>query len=142
MRGKTILARPLKPFNHYVFPLHDLIISPHVKHPPKNFPKQFCAPMQSFFMKTFSLYFVGRDAEETLCFIFKSFPISKISSLTFVVQTMTFQAKLPSLNCKIVQLKKLNLVINLSLISNKASNLFSAIYSEIIAVSNTNLTLL
>ena len=49
--------------------------------------------MQSFFMKKVSPYFVG--GEETLCFIFKSFPISKSSSQTFVVQTMTFQAKLP-----------------------------------------------
>ena len=39
-------------------------------------------------------------------------------------------------------LKTLNLVINLSLISNKAPNLFSAICSEINAVSNTNLILL
>ena len=49
--------------------------------------------MQNFIMKKASPYFVGE--EETLCFIFKSFPISKSSSLTFVVQTMTSQAKLP-----------------------------------------------
>ena len=47
-----------------------------------------------------------------------------------------------SLNCKTIKLKTLNLVINLSLISNKAPNLFSAIFSEINAVSNTNLILL
>ena len=47
-----------------------------------------------------------------------------------------------SLSCKLIQLKTLNLVINLSLITNKATNLFSAICSEINAVSNTNLILL
>ena len=47
-----------------------------------------------------------------------------------------------SLNCKIIQLKTLDLVIHLSLNSNKAPNLFSAICSEINAVSNTNLILL
>ena len=59
--------------------------------------------MQSFFMKTVPpsvpQYFVGgggEGGEETLFFIFKSFYISKSSSLTFVVQTMTSQAKLPS----------------------------------------------
>ena len=50
--------------------------------------------MQSFLMKKVPPYFVR--GEETLCFIFKSLPISKSSSLIFVVQTMTFQAKLPS----------------------------------------------
>ena len=50
--------------------------------------------MQRFFMKKVPQYFVG--GEETLCFIFKYFPIYKSSSLTFVIQTMTFQAKLPS----------------------------------------------
>ena len=49
--------------------------------------------MQTFFMKKVSPYFVG--GEKTLYFIFKSFPISKSSSQTFVVQTLTFQAKLP-----------------------------------------------
>ena len=38
--------------------------------------------------------------------------------------------------------KTLNLVKNLSLISNKAPNLFSAIYSDINTVSNTNLIIL
>ena len=47
-----------------------------------------------------------------------------------------------SLNCKIIQLKTLNLVINLSLISNRAPNMFSAIFSEINTVSNTNVILL
>ena len=57
--------------------------------------------MQSFFMKKVPPYFVegggGREVVgggETLCFIFKTFPISKSSSLTFVVQIMAFQAKL------------------------------------------------
>ena len=52
MRGKTNLARPLKPLNHYFTPLHDLIIGPYVKHTPKNFPKKVCSPKQSsLFMK-------------------------------------------------------------------------------------------
>ena len=46
-----------------------------------------------------------------------------------------------SLNCKTIELKTLNLVINLSLISNKAPNLFTAICSEINTVSKTNLIL-
>ena len=40
MKGKTNLTRPLKLLNHELLPLHDLIISPHVKHPPKNYPKK------------------------------------------------------------------------------------------------------
>ena len=55
--------------------LHDLIISRHVKHPPINFPKKVCSPMQSFFTKKILQYFEG--GEETLCFMFISFPISK-----------------------------------------------------------------
>ena len=51
--------------------------------------------MQIFFMKKVPPYFVG-EREETLRFIFKYFPISKNSSLNFVVQIMTFQVKLPS----------------------------------------------
>ena len=43
--------------------------------------------MQSFFMKNLSPYFV---------IFLQIFPISKIISLAFVVQTMIFQAKLPS----------------------------------------------
>ena len=57
--------------------------------------------MQSFFMKKVPPYFVGGGGGrevvgggETLCFIFKTFPISKSSPLTFVVQIMAFQAKL------------------------------------------------
>ena len=34
---KTNLTQPLKLLNHYLPPLHDLIVSPHVKHPPKKF---------------------------------------------------------------------------------------------------------
>ena len=44
-------------------------------------------------------------------------------------------------NCKIIQPKAINLVINLSLISNKVPNLLSAVFSEINTVSNTNLIL-
>ena len=42
MRGKT---------NHQLPPLHDLIISPHVKHPHKNFQKKVFSLVQSFFIK-------------------------------------------------------------------------------------------
>ena len=89
------------------------------------------------------------------------FPFVKVSSLTFVVQTMAFQANpishcvfkvtqygyeifltVLSLNCKIMWLKTFNLVINLPLISNKNPNLFSAVGSEINTVSNTSLILL
>ena len=132
----TNLTQPLKSLNHQLPPLDDPIISPHVKHPPINFPKNVCSPMQSIFMKKDSPYFAR--GEETLCFILVPFPIPKIflSQYRFEI----FQTLL-NLNCKIIQLKTLNLVINLSIISNKASNLFSAIFSEINTVSNTNLIL-
>ena len=71
MRGNTNLNRPLKPLNHLFPPLHDLVISPHVKHLPKNLPKKVFSPMQSFFIKKFFLTF--QRIEETLCFIFISF---------------------------------------------------------------------
>ena len=83
------------------------------------------------------------------------FPFLKVSSITFVVQTMAFQAKLPShcvfkvmqygyeifqtvlsLSYKIIQLKTFNLVTNFSLISNKTPRLFSAICSEINTASS------
>ena len=66
MKGETNFTRPLKPFNHYRAPLHDLIISPHVKHPLKNLPKKVCYPMQSFFMKKVSPYFVGGRGDTML----------------------------------------------------------------------------
>ena len=85
MRGKTNLTQLLKLLTINL-PLgwSDII---------ERLPKKVCSLMQSFFMKKVSPYFVV--GEETLRFIFKSFPISKSSSLTLVVQTMTFQAKLP-----------------------------------------------
>ena len=64
------LKRPLKPPQ-----LHDMIISPHVKHLPINLPKNACSPMQSFFAKKVPPGFIG--GEETLCSIFISLPISK-----------------------------------------------------------------
>ena len=45
MRGKTNLTQPLKPPNHNLLPLHDLIISPHMKHTLKSLPKKVCSPM-------------------------------------------------------------------------------------------------
>ena len=47
-------------------PLHDLIISLYVKHPPKNFPKKVSSPMQTFFMKNVSPYFVGERGDTML----------------------------------------------------------------------------
>ena len=67
--------------------------------------------MQSFFMKKVPPYFVG-GREDTMLYL-------QIFSHFFL-----------SLNCKITQLKTLNLLINLSLICNKAPHLFSAICSE------------
>ena len=81
------------------------------------------------------------------------YPFLKVLSMTFVVQTIAFQAKLSS-QCifeviehgyeifqTILSLKTFSLVIHLSLISSKYPNLFSAICSEI-TVSDTNLILL
>ena len=45
-------------------------------------------------MKKVPLYFAGGRVDTML--YLEIFPISKSSSLTFAVQTMTFQAKLPS----------------------------------------------
>ena len=52
-------------------------------------------------MKHVSPYFVG--GEEKLCFIRKYFPISKSLSLTFVVQTITFQENRPTTTHKIFE---------------------------------------
>ena len=92
--GKTNLTKPLKVLNHSLLPLHDLVISPYVKHPPLNLPQNFVPPCQAFLRKKFPHTWQGE--EETLCLAFITFPIFKSSSLTFVVQTMNFQAKLPS----------------------------------------------
>ena len=105
--------------------------------------------MQCLFTKKVPLYFVG--GEETLCFIFTSFPISKSFipnvygtnyDLKFIQYGFEIFQTVLSLSCKIMQRKTSNLVINLSLISNKAPNLFSAIVSGINTVSDTNLILL
>ena len=100
MTGKTNLIQPLKPINHQLPPLHDLIISYHVKHPQKSFSKNICTPMQSFSMKKVLSYFVvcgrgGRGGAGDTMFYLQTFPTSS-SSFTFVVQTTTIQAKLPS----------------------------------------------
>ena len=76
---------PLPPF------LHDLIISPHVKHPPINFPKKICSAMQSFYTKKVPPYFVG--GEETLSFIFVSFCISKSFIANFCGTDQNFSIK-------------------------------------------------
>ena len=49
--------------------------------------------MQSFLRKNVSPYYRGRGGDTML--YFHSFPFLKVSSLTFVLQTMVFQAKLP-----------------------------------------------
>ena len=74
--------------------LHDLIISPHVKHPPPpiNLPKRVCFPMQSLFKKNPPHTFWGGHT----MFYLHIFPISKSFILTFVLQTMALQARLPS----------------------------------------------
>ena len=87
-------------FETFCPPLHDLIISPHLKHHPINLPKKVCSPMQSFFKKKFPppLYFGGRGGGGWRHYALSSylFPFLKVSSLTFAVQSMVFQAKLPS----------------------------------------------
>ena len=72
-----------------------------------------------------------------------TFQANYLSTVFKVVQYgfEIFQTVL-SLNCKIIELKTLNLVINFILISDKASKLFAAICSKISIVSNTNLILL
>ena len=112
--------------------------------------------MLSFFKKKVTDTFEG---EEILCFLSTYlFPFLKVSE-PFVVQTLAFQAELLSdcvfkvtqydykifqtvlsLKYKIISLKTFNLVINLSLISNKTPNLFSAICSKINTVSNKHNT--
>ena len=69
-------------------PFHNLIISPYIKHPRSVCPKKFVALCKGFSKKMFP-YTLGERV--TLRFI--TFPISKVSSLTFAVQTITFQAK-------------------------------------------------
>ena len=115
-------------------------------------PTKHFFPMKRFFKKKFP--HTLQVGEETLCFVFISFPISKNLIPNFAVQITTFLAKLRSqcvfkfiqygreMSQTVIQLKTFNLVINLSLISNKDSNLFSAICSEINAITNTDLLLL
>ena len=57
--------------------------------------------MQCFFMKKVSPYCV--EGEETLCFIFKSIPISKSSSVTFVVQLTPFKQNYLATVFKVIQ---------------------------------------
>ena len=73
--GVFQIQYPICSVNFATPPLHDLTISPHVKYSPINLPKKVCSPMQSFFTKKVPPYFVR--GEETLCFIFISFPVCK-----------------------------------------------------------------
>ena len=98
---KTYLTRPLKRLNHYLppplpptTPLHDLIISPNVKRLPINFPTNACSLMQSFFAKKVSPDLSVERRHYALSSYLSTF--LKVSSPTFVVQTMTFQVKLTS----------------------------------------------
>ena len=61
-------------------PLHDLMISLHVKQPQGICPKKFVSLCQAFLKKSPYIFWWGKT----------------LSSLTFVVQTMAFQAKLYS----------------------------------------------
>ena len=85
-------------FKNFSSALHDLIITSHVKQLPINLPKKVCCPMQSFFKKKDPLYFrrVGRRGRRYYSLSSYISPFLKVSSLTFVIQTLTFQAKLPS----------------------------------------------
>ena len=56
-------------------PLHDLTIRPPVKQSPINLSKKICSSMESFFKKKVPNNVFLK--EETLCFIFISFPIFK-----------------------------------------------------------------
>ena len=82
---------------HFSSPLH-LIINLHVKHPPINLPKKVRSAMQSFSRKTLTPfpYFWRIGSGRHYSFSSYIFPFLKVSSLTFMVQTMTFQAKLPT----------------------------------------------
>ena len=64
--SKINLLRPLKPLCHQLPSLHDLIISAHVKHHLINLPKMVCSPMQGFFTKKVTLYFVGGSGNTML----------------------------------------------------------------------------
>ena len=61
-------------------PLHDLMISLHVKQPQGICPKKFVSLCQAFLKKSPNIFWWGKT----------------LSSLNFVIQTMVFQAKLSS----------------------------------------------
>ena len=74
-------------------PLHDLIISPHVKQPIIILHKKVCSPfLRKKYPQTF-LFFGGGGHYALSSYLF---PFLKVSSLTFVVQTTALQAKLPT----------------------------------------------
>ena len=117
---------------------YDLIVSPHVKQPPINLPKKVCSSMTRFlFKKKVPPYILWRGGMRHYVLSSYLFPFLKVSSLTFEVQTIVFQAKLPRATVffKVIQYGHENfpnyfeselqnhLVINWSLISNKAPNL-------------------
>ena len=66
---KTNLNRPLKSYNHHLPSLLDLIISPHVQHPPINFPKKVFSPMRSFFALKRSSPILCRGRRDTMLYL-------------------------------------------------------------------------
>ena len=141
---KTNLNRPLKSYNHHLPSLLDLIISPHVQHPPINLPKEKRKK------KEVLPYFVV--GEETLCFIFIYFPISKSSSLQLWPSSKNYLATgFKSHTVWFLKFSKLffawtakswtkYIKLGDQGVTN-APNLLSAICSEISTASNTNLIL-
>ena len=141
---KTNLNQPLKSYNHHLPSLLDLIISPHVQHPPINLPKKKRKK------KEVLPYFVV--GEETLCFIFIYFPVSKSSSLQLWPSSKNYLAtgfkviqygfwNFP--NCFLPELQNHEakyIKLGDQGVTN-APNLLSAICSEINTASNTNLIL-
>ena len=95
MRGKLNLTRPLKALNHYLPPLHDNIISPLVKHPSINLPKKSLFSHAKLFYEKSSPILCREERKHYALFSCLS-SFLKMLSLTFVVKTMTFRAKLPS----------------------------------------------
>ena len=107
-------------FRNFSSLLHDVVISPHLKHRPINMPKRVWSPMQNFFKK---------KVPPSLIFI--SFPIPRSFIRNFCGTNYGFSSKrfskygyqifqtISSLNSKTIQLKTFNLVINFSIISNR-----------------------
>ena len=66
--SRRSVTNPILITVHHLNPplLHNLFITPHVKHPLQNLPKKVCSPMQIFFMKKVAPYFVGGRGDTML----------------------------------------------------------------------------